>query len=116
MADGGRRVELHRLDPDTLRVVESRTATVDPYDAEDLAAGPDGSLWVGDIGDNDQRRDTVAVIVVPRHGRPQVRTGSPIRTARTTRRPCSSTPTGCRQWSPRRVGAAGIYQPEGPRG
>ena len=55
MADGGRRVQLHRLDPDTCAVVESRTATVDPYDAEDLAAGPDGSLWVGDTGDNDQR-------------------------------------------------------------
>ena len=70
MADGGRRVQLHRLDPDTCAVVESRTAEVDPYDAEDLAAGPDGSLWVGDIGDNDQRRSTVAVIVVPPRGEP----------------------------------------------
>ena len=70
MADGGRRVELHRLDPDTCAVVECRTAKVDPYDAEDLAAGPDGSLWVGDIGDNEQRRGTVALIVVPPQGEP----------------------------------------------
>ena len=70
MADGGRRVQLHRLDPDTCAVVESRTAKVDPYDAEDLAAGPDGSLWVGDTGDNDQRRSTVALIVVPQRGEP----------------------------------------------
>ncbi len=70
MADGGRRVQLHRLDPDTCAVVESRTAKVDPYDAEDLAGGPDGSLWVGDTGDNDQRRSTVALIVVPPRGEP----------------------------------------------
>jgi hypothetical protein len=72
MADGGRRIELHRLDPDTCAVVESRTAALDPYDAEDLAAAPDGSLWVGDTGDNDRRRATVAVIVVPPRGGPQL--------------------------------------------
>ena len=70
MADGGRRIQLHRLDPDTCAVVDSRTATVDPYDAEDLAVGADGALWVGDTGDNDQRRDTVALIVVPTRGEP----------------------------------------------
>lgn len=68
MADGGRRVELLRLDPDSCAVVERRTAAVDPYDAEDLAAGPDGSLWVGDTGDNDRHRATVAIIVVPPRG------------------------------------------------
>ena len=72
MADGGRRVELLRLDPDTCAVVGRRTAAVDPYDAEDLAAGPDGALWVGDTGDNERRRGTVAVIVVPADGAPQL--------------------------------------------
>lgn len=72
MADGGRRVELHRLDPSTCAVVDSRIVAVDPYDAEDLAAGPDGSLWVGDTGDNERRRATVAVIVVPPAGEPQL--------------------------------------------
>jgi hypothetical protein len=70
MADGGRRIELHRLDLGTCAVVDSRTAAVDPYDAEDLAVGPDGSLWVSDTGDNEQRRATVAVIVVPARGEP----------------------------------------------
>ncbi|MEV0902149.1 hypothetical protein [Actinoplanes sp. NPDC049802] len=32
-----------------------------PRDTEDLARGADGTLWVGDIGDNDRVRDTVAV-------------------------------------------------------
>ncbi|HEX8519972.1 MAG TPA: hypothetical protein VF667_10310, partial [Pseudonocardia sp.] len=68
MADGGRRVALHRLDPATCAIVETRTASVDPYDAEDLAAAPDGTLWVGDTGDNDRRRATVAVIAVPARG------------------------------------------------
>jgi hypothetical protein len=72
MADGGRRIELHRLDPATCAVVESRTAAVDPYDAEDLATAPDGSLWVGDTGDNDRRRPTVAVVVVPPRGAAQL--------------------------------------------
>ena len=68
MADGGRRVELLRLDHDTCAVVERRTADINPYDAEDLAAAPDGSLWVGDIGDNGRSRDTIAMIVVPTQG------------------------------------------------
>ena len=58
--------------PRTCAVVESRTAKVDPYDAEDLAVGPDGSLWVGDTGDNEQRRSTVALIVVPARGEPEL--------------------------------------------
>lgn len=72
MADGGRRVEVDRLDPSTCAVVERRTAAVDPYDPEDLALGPDGALWVGDIGDNDRARATVAVIVLPARGEPVV--------------------------------------------
>ncbi|GIF13864.1 hypothetical protein FHX34_105367 [Actinoplanes teichomyceticus] len=32
-----------------------------PRDTEDLQLGPDGTLWVGDIGDNGNNRDTVAV-------------------------------------------------------
>lgn len=72
MADGGRRVELYRLDPSTCAVVDSRIVAVDPYDAEDLAVGFDGTLWVADTGDNERRRPTVAVIVVPRAGEPQV--------------------------------------------
>ncbi|WP_213571744.1 hypothetical protein [Rhodococcus sp. USK13] len=39
---------------------------VDPYDVEDLATGPDGRLWLADIGDNGRRRETVALIGMDR--------------------------------------------------
>ncbi|WP_422770058.1 hypothetical protein ACN28C_25480 [Plantactinospora sp. WMMC1484] len=32
-----------------------------PRDTEDLARAPDGTIWIGDIGDNDRVRDTVAL-------------------------------------------------------
>lgn len=70
MTDGGRRVEVDRLDPASCAVVQRRTAAIDPYDPEDLALGPDGALWVGDIGDNDRGRRTVAVIVLPARAEP----------------------------------------------
>jgi hypothetical protein len=113
MADGGRRVELHRLDPGTCAVVESRTAKVDPYDAEDLAVGPDGSLWVGDTGDNEQRRSTVALIVVPARGEPELhRLTYPDgpHDAEALLVDARGVPTVVTK----SVGAAGIYQPEGP--
>jgi len=37
----------------------------DPVDVEALAPGPDGTVWVGDIGDNTGERDTVSVSAVP---------------------------------------------------
>ena len=113
MADGGRRVQLHRIDPDTCAVVESRTAKVDPYDAEDLAVGPDGSLWVGDTGDNDQRRSTVALIVVPQRGEPVLhRLTYPDgpHDAEALLVDARGMPTVVTK----SVGVAGIYQPEGP--
>lgn len=66
--DGGRRAEAHRIDPATCKVVDTRTSSVNPFDVEDLAQGPDGSLWVGDLGDNERSRDTVAVVVLPALG------------------------------------------------
>jgi hypothetical protein len=39
-----------------------RSAPVDPYDPEDLALAADGTLWLADIGDNRQDRETVALI------------------------------------------------------
>ena len=71
VSDGGRRVQVHRLDRRTCAVIDSRTADVDPYDVEDLAVGPDGALWVADIGDNDRRRDTVAASSSRRGGEPR---------------------------------------------
>lgn len=63
MSDGGRSVAVHRLDGNC-EITDTRTADVDPYDAEDLARGPDGAMWVADTGDNEMSRDTVAVIVL----------------------------------------------------
>jgi hypothetical protein len=67
MSDGGRSVQIHRLD-DSCAITDTRTADVDPFDAEDLALGPDGELWVADTGDNGMSRETVAVIVLPERG------------------------------------------------
>ena len=113
MPDGGRRVGLYRLDPHTCAVVETRTADVDPYDAEDLAATPDGALWVGDTGDNDRRRATVAVIVVPRRG--------PARLFRLTypdgphdAEALLVDGRGVPTVVTKDVGAAGVYRPVGP--
>lgn len=113
MADGGRRVELHRLDPQTCAVVESRTVQVDPYDAEDLAVGPDGALWVGDVGDNDQRRATVALVVVPPRGEPV------LHRLRYPDGPHDAEallvgPDGVPTVVTKNLGVAGVYQPEGP--
>ncbi|MCE3553812.1 esterase-like activity of phytase family protein [Pseudonocardia sp. RS11V-5] len=72
MSDGGSRVALYRLDPDTCAIVGTRTAALDPYDAEDLAIAPDGAFWVADTGDNDRARATVALLVLPPDGAPRV--------------------------------------------
>jgi hypothetical protein len=70
IVDSGRRTVAYRVDRATCAVTGTRTAPIDPNDAEDLASGPDGALWVADVGDNDRTRDTVAVIVLPARGAP----------------------------------------------
>lgn len=37
----------------------------DPHDVEALAPAPDGRIWVGDIGDNSEWRDSIQVARVP---------------------------------------------------
>jgi len=76
MTDGGRSVAVHRLDADC-EIADTRTADIDPFDAEDLALGPDpegsgAALWVADTGDNGLSRDAVAVIVLPARGEAQL--------------------------------------------
>lgn len=61
MNDGGDRAEVLVLDG-ACAVAEVRTAEVDPYDPEDLALAADGTIWLADIGDNTQSRETVALI------------------------------------------------------
>lgn len=61
--DGGSKAEVFvlRHDCSVERVI---TNSMDPYDVEDLARGADGTLWLSDTGDNDQKRATVALIAL----------------------------------------------------
>jgi hypothetical protein len=59
--DAGADESVVELDADC-GVVQRFPVPVDPYDIEDLAAGPDGRLWLADIGDNTSARQTVALI------------------------------------------------------
>ncbi|MET0187384.1 MAG: hypothetical protein ABW212_00195 [Pseudonocardia sediminis] len=72
IVDSGSRSVAYRIDPATCAVTGTRSARIDPADVEDLALGPDGELWLADIGDNAGRRDSVALIVLPRTGPPRL--------------------------------------------
>ncbi|MBK1788336.1 hypothetical protein JHE00_28745 [Prauserella sp. ASG 168] len=65
--DGGTSIEIFVLGKDcSVRgVIENPT---DPYDVEDMALAQDGTLWLGDTGDNRKRRDTVALHAVSPDG------------------------------------------------
>lgn len=113
IADGGARAVAHRIDPRTCAVTGTRSAPVDPADVEDLALGPDGALWLADIGDNSARRDSVAVIVLPRSGPPRVHRlvypdGAHDAEALVV------ADDGVPVLVTKESGAAGVYRPEGP--
>jgi hypothetical protein len=59
--DGGTSAKVWVLGKDC-QVQDSIVGAVDPYDVEDLARGPDGTFWLSDTGDNDEDRDTIALI------------------------------------------------------
>jgi hypothetical protein len=63
MNDGGDRLSLSVLDS-SCQVVDTRTASVDPYDPEDLAMAADGTFWLADTGDNTAIRSTVALLAL----------------------------------------------------
>jgi hypothetical protein len=64
--DSGAGPVVHLVDSETGRTVGRTTYTTDEVvDVEALAAGPDGSVWVGDIGDNSAHRMSVAVYRLP---------------------------------------------------
>jgi hypothetical protein len=46
------------------RIQRTITAPIDPFDVEDLALAPDGTLWLADTGDNRHIRETVALHAV----------------------------------------------------
>ncbi len=66
-ADGGNSAELHAFSSDGDYLGVHRVAGAANGDWEDIAAGPcpDGTdcLYIGDIGDNDGVRETIAVVV-----------------------------------------------------
>ena len=61
--DGGDQVAVYAVDA-ACQVITVHTAAVDPYDPEDLAVGPDGTVWLADTGDNAGTRATVALIAL----------------------------------------------------
>jgi hypothetical protein len=61
--DGGDQVAVYVLDGGC-QVVDVLTAAIDPYDPEDLAVAPDGTVWVADTGDNNAIRETIALVAL----------------------------------------------------
>jgi hypothetical protein len=68
VSDGGDRLQVLMLRPDC-SVERVITNQVDPYDVEDLARGKDGTLWLADTGDNQRRRESVALHTLDGEGR-----------------------------------------------
>lgn len=59
--DGGTAATVWVIGKDC-QVQDKITNFMDPYDVEDLARGADGTFWLSDTGDNDEDRDTVALL------------------------------------------------------
>jgi hypothetical protein len=62
--DSGGGPRLYAVDRRGRTIARLTLAGLDPYDWEGLAAGSDHTLWIGDIGDNSQRRETIALFRV----------------------------------------------------
>ncbi len=63
--DSGDEARVFAVDPTTGRTFGVTRWDAEPEDIEALAPGGDGTVWVGDIGDNAAERDTVSVTRVP---------------------------------------------------
>jgi hypothetical protein len=59
--DGGTAATVYVLGKDC-QVQDVITGPADPYDVEDLARAADGTFWLSDTGDNDEDRETIALI------------------------------------------------------
>jgi hypothetical protein len=62
--DSGGGPHLYAVNRDGRTRARLTLAGLDPYDWEGIASGPDHTLWVGDIGDNSERRETIALFRV----------------------------------------------------
>ncbi len=75
--DSGDSGRVFSVDPATGRTVGISDWAEDPQDVEALAPLDDGHVWVGDIGDNGESRETIQVAAVP-VGRDDDDTDSPV--------------------------------------
>jgi hypothetical protein len=66
--DGGTKIQVFVLGRDCA-VQRTITNPMDPYDVEDLARASDGTLWLSDTGDNDKKRQTVALVALTMAGK-----------------------------------------------
>ena len=66
--DGGTKVQVFVLGRDC-KVQKVLTDKTDPFDVEDLARTPDGTLWLSDTGDNEKGRLTVALLEMSPQGK-----------------------------------------------
>lgn len=66
--DGGSKVQVFVLGRDC-KVQKVLTDKTDPFDVEDLARTPDGTLWLSDTGDNKKGRLTVALLELSPQGK-----------------------------------------------
>lgn len=62
--DSGDSGRLFTVDAATGRTVQVTRWSAHPVDVEALAPAPDGTIWVGDIGDNESSRSSVSVTPV----------------------------------------------------
>ncbi|MGH3336362.1 MAG: hypothetical protein ACRDOZ_11125 [Nocardioides sp.] len=63
--DSGDTGRVFAVDPDTGRTIGVTTWASEPQDVEALAPAGAGEVWVGDIGDNLEERDSIRVTSVP---------------------------------------------------
>lgn len=84
--DSGDEARVFAVDPATGETVGVTRWGAEPTDIEALAPGGDGTVWVGDIGDNSAARDTITVTRVP-VGRGQLTSDPPTYELRYPRGP-----------------------------
>ncbi|GLZ38659.1 hypothetical protein [Actinokineospora sp. NBRC 105648] len=66
--DGGTKAMVFVLGRDC-KVQKVISGPTDPFDVEDLALAADGTFWLADTGDNDKKRETIALIALTPAGK-----------------------------------------------
>ncbi|GIE99322.1 hypothetical protein [Paractinoplanes rishiriensis] len=84
-----------------------------PRDTEDLAVGPDGTVWVADIGDNSRTRTTIALWRLEPGGRKPELIRMAYPDGAHDAEAMLSTPGGTPIIVTKTAGSAGVYVPDG---